>query len=292
VPRAIWSGSLSFGLVNVPVKLYSATQDKDVHFSQFDKSSGKRIRNKRVREDTGREIEFEDIVKGYEKAKGRYVLVTPQELESVEPGPSRTIEVEEFVALEEVDPIYFDKTYYLEPADNEGAKRAYALLREAMEDTGKVAIARFVMRGKQYLASIRPSRSVLVLETMRFPDEIRDPNDLDLPGKIKLSDRERKIAHQLVESLATEFDPKRYRDTYRKRVLDLIERKAGGEEIVVESPAQKAEAPVDLLAALEASINAAKARRKAPSSTRKSATARKRAAPKSKATKKKTGSTR
>jgi DNA end-binding protein Ku len=277
VPRAIWSGSLSFGLVNVPVKLYSATQDKDVHFSQFDQASGKRIRNKRVREDTGREVDFEDVVKGYEKAKGRFVLVSPEELESVEPGKSRTIEVEDFVSLDEVDPIYFDKTYYLEPEDTEGAKRAYALLREAMEDSGKVAIARFVMRGKQYLAAVRPSNRVLVLETMLFPDEIRDPKALDVPGKIKLSDRERKIAHQLVESLSTEFDPKRYKDTYRARVLDLINRKASGEEIVVEESKEKAEQPADLLAALEASINAAKQRRKGPSNTRKSSATRKRA---------------
>lgn len=271
MPRAIWSGSISFGLVNVPVKLHSATQQKDVHFNQFQRGTGERIRQKRVAEGTGEEVDYDDIVKGYEIAKGRYVMVEPEELESVDPETSRTIDIEDFIDFTEIDPIHFEKTYFLEPDDTQGAKRAYALLREAMASSGKVAVGRFVMRSKQYLATIRPVDEVLFLETMFFPDEVRDPKDLDnVPGKIQLSDRERKVAKQLVESLTSDWDPDRYRDTYREAVLDLIKRKDKGEDVVVEKPKQEAAPVTDLLAALEASINEAKSRRES-SSTRKPA---------------------
>lgn len=271
MPRAIWSGSISFGLVNVPVKLHSATQQKDVHFNQFQRGTGERIRQKRVAEGTGEEVDYDDIVKGYEIAKGRYVMVEPEELESVDPETSRTIDIEDFIDFTDIDPIHFEKTYFLEPDDTQGAKRAYALLREAMASSGKVAVGRFVMRSKQYLATIRPVDEVLFLETMFFPDEVRDPKDLDnVPGKIQLSDRERKVAKQLVESLTSDWDPDRYRDTYREAVLDLIKRKDKGEDVVVEKPKQEAAPVTDLLAALEASINEAKSRRES-SSTRKPA---------------------
>ena len=257
MPRSIWTGAISFGLVNVPVKLFSATEDKDIHFNQFQKDTGERIRYKRVAEGTGDEVEYDDIVKGYEKSKGRFVIVTPEELEAVEPGKSKTIEIEDFVDLDEVDPIYFEKTYYLAPSGS-GADKAYVLLRQAMEKANKVAIGRFVMRTKQYLVALRPAGKLLFLQTMFFPDEIRATKDLE--GDVKgarVNDRELKVAEQLIDSLSTAWDPDRYHDTYRERVLDLIEQKAKGEEVVVE----KAEAPesnvVDLLAALEASLAAA-----------------------------------
>ena len=254
MPRAIWSGSISFGLVNVPVKLYSATDSKDVHFNQFQEGTGRRIHNKRVAEGTGREVEYEDIVKGYEIKDGKYVMVTPEELESVEPGKTRTIEIEDFVDLAEIDPVYFEKSYYLAP-DGE-AQKSYALLREAMDRAGRVAIGRFVMRTKQYLAAIRPSGKALVLETMFFGDEVRDTKDLDLPGKVKLSSRELEIADRLIDSLTVEFKPSSYKDTYRARVMDLIKRKQKGEEIVIEEREDDApDAASDLMAALEASIS-------------------------------------
>ena len=258
MPRSIWTGAISFGLVNVPVKLYSATEDKDIHFNQFQKDTGERIRYKRVAEGTGDEVEYDDIVKGYEKSKGRFVMVTPEELEAVEPGKTRTIEIEDFVDLDELDPIYFEKTYYLAPASGGGADKAYALLREAMEKANKVAIGRFVMRTKQYLTALRPSGNLLLLETMFFPDEIRSTKELedDVKGA-KVSDRELKVAEQLIDSLTTEWDPQRYHDTYRERVLELIDQKSKGEEVVVEKAEAAESNVVDLLAALEASLAAA-----------------------------------
>jgi DNA end-binding protein Ku len=261
--RAIWSGAISFGLVNVPVRLFTATESKTVRFHQFDKNSGQRVRNLRVTEDSGEEVAYDDIVKGYELEKGRFVIVEPEELEAVEPGPSRSIEIEDFVDLHEVDPIYFGSTYYLSPGEG-GAEKPYALLKAAMEESGKIAIARFVMRGKQHLAAIRPSGPVLVLSTMYFPDEVRAPDVVgDVPETAEVSPRERTAAVQLVESLTSEWEPERYQDTYRERVLDLVHRKAEGEEIVDERPAAQEGTVVDLMAALEASVRAARGDREA-----------------------------
>ncbi|MBW3644913.1 MAG: Ku protein [Actinobacteria bacterium] len=259
--RAIWSGSISFGLVNVPVKLFSATEQKDVSFHQFQEGTGQRIRYRRVAEESGEEVDYADIVKGYEVEKGRHVLVTPEELESVDPGRTRTIEIEDFVDLAEIDPIYYEKSYYLAPAEGAGAEKPYALLLRGMEESGKVAIGRFVLRTKQYLAAIRPAAGVLVLETMYFADEVRDPS-VDVDGVpvdgVELSERERAIAGQLIESLSSAWEPERYADTYRQRVLELIERKAEGEDVVTE-PARADEGEVvDLMAALEASVAAAR----------------------------------
>lgn len=257
MPRSIWTGAISFGLVNVPVKLYSATEDKDIHFNQFQKGTGERIRYKRVAESGGDEVEYDDIVKGYEVSKGRFVMVEPEELEAVEPGKSRTIEIEDFVELDDVDPIYFEKTYYLAPSGS-GADKAYALLREAMAKANKVAIGRFVMRTKQYLVALRPAGKLLFLETMYFPDEIRATKELE--GEVKgarVGDRELKVAEQLIDSLTTEWNPGRYHDTYRERVLELIDQKAKGEEVVIEKPEAPESNVVDLLAALEASLASA-----------------------------------
>jgi DNA end-binding protein Ku len=259
--RAIWTGSLAFGLVNVPVGLYPATEDKTIHFNQFQAGTSDRIRYKRVNERTGREVDLARIVRGHEVSKGEYVLITDEELEAVEPGRSRTIDITDFVELSEIDPIYFQKTYYLAP-QGEGAGRAYGLLRQAMGETGKAGIATFVMRGKQYLVAVRAEDDVLVLETMFFADEVRDPRGeiQNLPAKRAASSRELTIAKQLIESMAVAWKPENYRDTYRERVADLIERKRRGEEIVTETAPPEAGQVVDLMDALRRSVEAASGR--------------------------------
>jgi DNA end-binding protein Ku len=264
MPRAIWTGSLGFGLVNVPVKLYSATEDKDISFHQLAADTGERIRYRRVGEESGKEVAYEDIVKGYEVEKGRYVLVTSEELEAVEPGRGRTIEIEDFVDLDDVDPVYFQKTYYIAPADKDGASKPYALLRETMADAGKVGIARFVLRNKQHLAAVRPRSDVLVLETMYFADEVRIPDsidEIDTGSAPKVTEREKAAAMQLVQALSSEWDPQRYEDTYRARVLELIEAKAGGQEVMTKAERPEPTNVVDLMKVLEASVNEARQRR-------------------------------
>jgi DNA end-binding protein Ku len=256
--RAIWSGSISFGLVNIPVKLFSATEPQDVRFHQLEEGTGERIHYKRVAGDSNREVPYDKIVKGYEASKRKYVVVTPEELESVEPTRSRTIEIEDFVDLDEIDPIYFEKTYYLAPSKESGGEKPYALLRRAIEETNRVAIGTFVLRTKQYLAAIRPSNGILTLETMFFADEVRGADDIEeLPVKATVGKRELDIAKQLIEAQATEFDPKKYRDAYREAVLKLIQDKAKGKEIVVEEEAEPAKVH-DLMEALRASVEAVK----------------------------------
>jgi DNA end-binding protein Ku len=267
--RSIWTGALSFGLVNVPVKLFSAVEDKGVHFHQFQAGTGRRIHNKRVAEGTGREVDYEDIVKGYEVRKGEHVLVTPDELAQLDPDRSRTIDLEDVVDLDEVDPVHFDRSYYLAPA-NEAAAKPYALLHRALRDAGRAGIARFVMRDKQYLAAVRPSDQVLVVETMHFPDEVRDPADIDEVGLldgVSPTKREREMADQLLGLLAADWDPSRYRDTYREQVLDLIHAKDRGEERVVEEAPERP-AVTDLMEALEASVTSARDRRSSGGSGR------------------------
>ena len=245
MPRSIWSGAISFGLVNVPVKLYSAVSRKTVRFNQLNKETGNRIQQKRVDPETGEEVGYDQIVKGYELTKDRYVVITPEELDALDPERTRTIDIEDFVDLDEIDPVYYDHPYYLVP--DKGATKAYGLLLGAMEQAGKVAIARVVMRSKEQLVAIRPSGDVLMMETMLFHDEVVPPDDIDdLPeGKeLKASDRELKMAQQLIDSLSSEFEPERYRDEYREKVLELIERKASGEEIAVQPEApQPAKVP-------------------------------------------------
>ena len=259
MPRAIWSGSVSFGLVNVPIKLVTATSPKDVRFHQLHDADGARINQKRVCSKDGEEVDYAHIVKGYDLGGGRYVVIDPEELRTIDPEASRTIDIEEFVDLVDIDPIYFENSYYLVP-DNR-AEKAYALLVDAMTETGKVALGRFVLRTKQYLVTLRPKDGVLVLSTMLFSDEVIDSGDLEVPtaDETRPSSRELAMAQQLVESLSAEFDPSKYRDTYREQVLDLIEKKAEGQEIA-EVPEPAAAAPVvDLMAALEASLAAARA---------------------------------
>ncbi|MFP3900474.1 MAG: Ku protein [Acidimicrobiia bacterium] len=262
MPRSVWTGALSFGLVNVPVKLFAATQDKSVHFHQFKAGTGQRIRYKRVAEGTDDEVPYEEIVKGYEVRDGEYVMVTPEELDSVEPERSRTIDLESFVDLDEVDPIYFQRTYYMAPAD-ESAAKPFELLRTAMGESNRAGIARFVMREKEYLVAVRPGDDVLLVETMHFPDEVRDPHDIEevepLEGDLHTERREREMAQQLIEMLATSWEPERYHDTHRERVLELIEAKDRGEEVVVERPPEPAPV-VDLMAALEESVRSGRRR--------------------------------
>jgi DNA end-binding protein Ku len=262
MPRPIWTGTISFGLVAVPVKLFTATEDRDVRFHELQRDSGERIRHKRVAEDSGEEVAYDDIVKGYEASPGEHVIVEPEELEEIDPGQARTIEVEDFIHLDDVDPVYFQKTYHLMPVD-EGASRPYRLLHQAMRDAGRAAIGRFVMRGKPHLAAVRPAGDVLVLETMFFADEVRDPTRLDemalLDDGKPPSQRELKAAGELIESLTTDWDPQSYRDTHREQVLEVVQRKAEGEEIVTEDEAEPAPV-IDLMEALEKSLEQTRGR--------------------------------
>ena len=262
--RAIWTGAISFGLVNVPVKLYAATSPKTVRFHQLSAKTGGRIRQKRVDSTTGDEVPFEDIVKGYEITPDRYVVITPEELETLDPKVTKTVDVEDFVDLAEIDPIYFDHSYYVAPAT--GGAKAYRLLRDAMRDAGKVALCRIVLRSKQQLCALRPNGEVLTLSTMLFGDEVLAPDlldELDSVSETEASERELAMARQLIDSLSSEFEPSKYRDEYRDRVLALIERKAGGEEIAA-PPAEEPQPAPDLMAALEASLAAVQSDRPPP----------------------------
>jgi len=275
MPRPIWSGSISFGLVNVPVKLFSAVSAQDVRFHQLRKSDSSRIRQKRVSAADGEEVPYDDIVKGYEIAPESYVIIEPEELAGLDPKATQSIDIEEFVDLDQIDPIYYEHPYYLVP--DKRAEKAYALLTEAMLRTNKVAIARFVMRTKQYLAAVRPAapkgdgdRPVLVLSTMLYADEVVPVERLEaLPaaGDDLVTDRELAMAKSLIESLTAEqFEPEKYHDTYRERVLELIEAKAAGETVSAPAPVDSGARVVDLMAALEASVKAAKERRAAGAS--------------------------
>jgi DNA end-binding protein Ku len=257
--RAIWSGTISFGLLNVPVRLYSAVARRNIALREIRESDSARIKHRRVAEGTDEEVPYENIVKAYELSPGQYVPLGKDEMAALAPEKTRAIDVQDFVDIEEIDPMYFDSPYYLGPAD--GAEKAYSLLAAAMENSGKAAISRFVFRNKEHLAALRASDGVLTLTTMRFHDEVVPPSELDvLPDKKpKVAKREREMAEQLIASLSTEFDPDQYRDEYREQLLALIERKAEGKEIVApEAEEPKATKAPDLMAALEESIAAVK----------------------------------
>lgn len=264
MPRSIWTGAISFGLVTVPVKLYSAVQRKTVRFHQLNQQTGVRIQQKRVDPTTGEEVPYEDLVKGYELTPERYVVVEPAELEALDPKKTKTIDIEDFVDLAEIDPVFYDHPYYLAPG--QGGAKPYRLLLEAMRETGKVAIARVVIRSKEQLVAIRPMGDVLAMATMVFADEVVDADRLDeVPAAedIETTEREVDMARQLIGSLAAPFEPAKYRDTYRDDVLDLIERKAQGEEIAVQPAAEEPQPVPDLMAALKASIDQVRGREKA-----------------------------
>jgi DNA end-binding protein Ku len=264
VARAIWSGSISFGLVNIPVKLFNAVSRKNVSFNQIDSRTGSRVKMKRVSAADDTEVPYEAIVKGYELSPDRYVLVDPGELDALDPEATHTIDIEEFVDLVDIDPVFYDAAYYVAPV--KGVEKPYALLVKAMEQEGKVALARFVMRTKQYLAAVRPKDGKLLISTMVYADEVIPADEVsELEGieSIDVSERELAMATQLIQSLSAEFEPERFRDEYREKVLELIERKASGDETVIEAPAAVEETKVvDLLAALEASVAEAREARK------------------------------
>src|SRR3954471_9455154 len=265
MPRSIWSGAISFGLVNVPVKVYSAVSPKTVRFHQLDSKTGSRISQRRVNPQTGEEVPYEDLVKGYELTRDRYVVIKPEELDALQPEKSRTIDIEDFVDLSEIDPVYYDHPYWLVP--DKGAAKAYALLLKAMEEAGKVAIARVVLRNREHLVALRPAGAGLMMETMNFHDEVVPADDLDellAAAEAQASDREVAMAKQLIDSLTTAFEPGRYTDTYREQVLALIERKAAGEDIAVQPEAPAPARVPDLMAALEASLAAVKKDADAP----------------------------
>jgi DNA end-binding protein Ku len=299
VPQAVWTGHLSFGLVNIPVKLYSATAPKNVRFHQYDAQTGRRIRYRRVAAGPSAErpvssddnkppepvsqhygpqspvapvpaeraggshdepeVQWDDIVKGFEVEPGKVVTVTADELGSLEPERSRALEVEQFVSLADIDPVYFDKSYYVAPAPGVGAERPYWLLHRAMRAGAEIAVGRFVMRTKEYLAVVRPAEDMLILQTLFYPDEVRNPQEIWRPSVEEPKEREVRVARQFIESLAGSWDPGRHRDEYRERLLDLLQAKSGEAQVLQEPEEEEAEPPViDLIEALKASVEAAR----------------------------------
>lgn len=272
MPSTAWSGAISFGLVSIPVKLYSAVSRKTVRFHQVDTRTGARVRQKRVSAADGSEVTWDDIAKGYEQSSGEYVVLTDSDLAGLDPKATKTIEIEQFVDLAEIDPIMYDSAYNVVP--DPSTPKPYKLLLQAMEASGKVAVARFVMRTKEHVCALRPLDGRLVLSTMVFADEVNDPSEfeaLEAVSDVDVSAKERKVAEALIDSLTEPYDPAEYTDTYREKVLELIEARAGGAtEIVEGEPAEDGDDDkvVDIMAALEASIaDAKKARRRHPSTS-------------------------
>ncbi|MFG1605984.1 Ku protein [Actinoplanes sp. NPDC049265] len=293
--RPIWTGAITFGLVSVPVAMYSATHEHEVSFHQYEKGTSDRIRYQRVNERTGKEVDFGDIAKGTDVGGGKLVLLEQEELDSVAPGRSKSLDLHAFVDLAEIDPIFYQKSYFLAPGSEETAK-TYALLRDAMAKVGRAAIGTLVMRGKEYLAAIRPDGKLLVLETMYFADEVRDAED-ELGGLPRATAKpaEMKMAVQLIESMAAKWKPADYRDSYTDRVNALIDEKKKGKEVTVSEPAPEATDVTDLMEALRASVDRAKSRRRGSSNSAtatktpaKKASSAKKAAPAKKASAKKT----
>ena len=266
--RSLWTGSINFGLVNVPVKAFTAARDHDVHFHQLDKKSGSRIRYLMVSGDTGKEVDADDIALGYEVKSGRYVTFDAKEMDALRPKSTKVVEVSDFVDLDEIDPIYYENTYWLVP-DGEAAKKSYQLLVAAMEDEQKVGVGAVVLRDRQHLAAVRPLDGVLAMSTMRFADEVVPRSDIaGLPRRVKADPKALKMAKQIIESLSSDWDPKQYHDTYTETLRKRIAAKNSGKEVVEEAEAPKARV-LDLMAALEASVDAAKKRRTPRKATRK-----------------------
>ncbi|MDA8211157.1 MAG: Ku protein [Clostridia bacterium] len=254
--RSMWKGAISFGLVNIPVKLYTATEKKDIKFNYLHSVCKTPVQYQKVCPACQREVPMEEIVRGYEYQKGKYVIIAEEDLENLPAATTRAVEILDFVDLAEIDPLYYDKSYYLAP--NDGGQKAYALLKKAMEDTGKIAIAKVVIRSKQSLAAIRVHEDALVMETMFFPEEIRSAKLLpELNYKADLHDNELKMAISLINNLAASFEPEKYTDEYRAALMEVIQAKIAGEEVTVpaQAPAGKV---VDLMEALKASIQLAK----------------------------------
>lgn len=268
--RSLWTGSINFGLVNVPVKAFTAVRDHDVHFHQLDKKSGSRIRYRKVAEETGKEVKTDDIVLGFEVRNGRYVTFDETEIEALRPEKTRVIEVSDFVELAEIDPIYYENTYWLVP-DGDAAKKSYQLLVSAMEEEQQVGVGTVVLRDKQHLAAIRPLDGVLAMSTMRFADEVVERSEIDgLPRRAQPDPKALKMAKQLISGLSGEWNPDQYHDTYTEELRKRIAAKNSGKEVVeeAEKPAAKV---LDLMAALEASVDAAKRRRSPRKASRRKA---------------------
>ena len=259
MPKAIWSGAISFGLVNIPVKLFSAVQDKDIHFHMLHKADGTRVRQQLYCPTDDKTIPRSEVEKGYEVSPGQYVVVTSEELEGLVPKASRMIEMQDFVEMSEIDPIYFQHPYYLVP--DEDAKKAYSLLARSMKESKRIGIGKFVMRGKEYLAAIRPYKDMIVLETMHFAEDIVESSEVGgAEDGHKPAERELKMAGQLIDMLASDFEPGKYKDEYREAIHDLVETKAQGKEYVMPAAPVPEAQVVDIMAALEKSL--AKAREK------------------------------
>ncbi|MCT2546228.1 Ku protein [Streptomyces atratus] len=263
----IWTGIVSFGLVSLPVALYTATDSHTIRFHQLQRGTADRIRNRRVNERTGDEVELDEIVKGYDTG-GEYVIVEPEELDDIAPGRSRALEVSEFVDLDTVDPVFFDKTYYLGPRGGQYGK-VYALLQRALEESNKAGIATFVMRGREYLVALKAEDGLLTLHTLHWADEIRDPHQEvpDLPDKTEPTPAEVKMAHQLIDTLTADWDPEDFHDTFQEKVEALIEAKAAGEAVEKAEPAAQPTGSVDLMEALRTSVE----RARSPKDTREKA---------------------
>lgn len=256
--RAMWRGSISFGLINVPIKMFAATERKNISFRQIHRECGTPIRYAKMCPHCDRTVEEDEIGRGYEVEKGKFVIIEDRDLAAIPDETTKTIDIIDFVDLKDIDPVYFDNSYYLGP--EETGQKAYVLLRRAMEEGGKIAIAKVVIRSKQSLAALRPQGDHLIMETMFYPDEVRDPAEIHVLKEVKLHENEIKMAVQLVSSLSTQFDPEKYTDDYRKALLDIIRAKAEGEAVTVQAP--RDEKVVDLMEALKASLELAEKEKK------------------------------
>ena len=268
--RAIWKGSISFGLVNIPIALYPATRREELKFRLLRKSDLSPVNYKRVAEKDGKEVAWDQIVKGYEYEKGKYVLLKDEDFQRVDLEATQTVDIKDFVDQEEIDPMFFYKPYYLEP--QKGGDKAYALLRDSLKDTNKVGVAKVVIKTRQYLAGVKPEDGVLVLELMHFADELADPEKLHLPKKMEVGKREMNMAKSLIDSMASKWEPDKYKDDYREALMDVIEEKveAGGKEI--EEKPRKAPKPtkvIDLVSVLQKSLEQTGGKKKATAKSRK-----------------------
>jgi DNA end-binding protein Ku len=257
VPRSIWSGAISFGLVSVPVRMFTATESKELRFHFLDRKTMAPIGYDKVNKETGKHVDADDIVRGFEVEKGRFVELTDEDIDRLDIELTHSIDICDFVSIDEIDPLYFRKGYYLLPQD--GAEKPYRLLVKALDETGRVAIAKVVIRNKQHLACVRPVGKTLVLETMYYADEVRQPEDAPAP---RVQEAEVEMAKTLIENLAASWDPERYHDRYRNELLDLLQKKAEGEPLPERQEEQGGEV-VDLMEALRQSVQATKAKSKA-----------------------------
>ena len=268
--RAIWKGSISFGLVNIPIALYPATRREELKFRLLRKTDLSPVNYKRVAEKDGKEVPWDQIVKGYEYEKGKYVVLQDEDFQRVDIEATQTVDIQDFVELDEIDPIFFYKPYYLEP--QKGGDKAYALLRDALKDSKKVGVAKVVIKTREYLAGVKPEDGALVLELMHFADELADTSKLHIPKKVEVGKREMTMAKSLIDSMSSKWNPEKYKDDYREALMEVIEEKveAGGKEI--EEKPRKAPKPtkvIDLVSVLQKSLEETGAKKKATTKSRR-----------------------